>query len=1070
VSVALGPELSDGLIGLARLEAVTLSIVVQAMWGVLLAKHGGRRDVVYGSVVSTRTAEIEDCEGILGPCIAMLPLRIAFDAGESVRSLLKRLQHAASDWLANIHCALADIQARGGFGRTLFDHYVVVENYASDPATSGAVQRFADGLSITDVRSFLTNNYDFYVSVHPGREIEIELNFNPDIFARLDVDAIARRFRQLLEAAVADPGAEIDRLSLASTAERATILESWSAGAASTRLATSVAAARRDLLAAGGAARQALSIAGRSVSHLELQDAAERAAGAQRDRFGIRPGDPVAVTASPTEGTIQAMLACLLLGAPFVPLDPAAPEERNALILADCGARLLITTDPRAIMAPIPGLSTATIEDLAKRDAVPLDAVEPDAPAYIIYTSGTTGRPKGVKVGQKALLNYVGWLARDIGIGPEDRSMLVTSAAFDLGYTTLFGSLLLGGCLTLVDDEVRKDPQRVVERVIADRITWLKATPSYLAMLLAGGSDGLSKPCDLKLLLLGGERQRFADLRALRRILPTVSIMNHYGPTEATIGCIAGTLDDLVDAAGDPPQRLGRPVAGAQILLCDHAQQLVPAGTPGEILVLGDGLAQGYVGAAAADEGRFVMLPWLGGARAYCTGDWGEWLPDGRLAFHGRRDGQIKVRGYRVELSGIEASVAGLPEIAACAVLADPALDGDFELVCYFVPVAGAVLSPSMLRTKLAMMLPDPMIPARYVPLSRLPMTVNGKVDHRVLRAHAAPSAAAKGDDASAPGSDTEQALRRIWSEVLFHENIGLDDDFFALGGHSIKAVVLIARIRKQLQKRLVIRDLYDHPTVRRLAARIDGAGQPAAGALLKLRPAPASAPAALFLPPVLGSSTVYRELIDQLRVEIACYGAQCPGFDRDEPMAESIETLAETFAEQASGLGGAGPLRLVGWSMGAHVALETASRLERRGRVVRLVLIDAVPRSQGRTADSLEPVFGSLDELARHPYWAGVCRILFASLAGEDRARIERLSVRNRAMIERFDFGGGLGADLYCVEALDNPAPARMAGFGNVTSGRCIVQRVAGDHYSMFQPPNLGRLVEILEQALAAP
>ena len=1064
IPIALGSGLSERLVALAQREGVTLNILVQALWGVLLAKHNGRRDVVFGAVVSTRSPDLPGSDSMVGPCIVMLPLRVRYEPGETLRGLLHRLRAQTGEWLSNTNCALADVQARCRTGTALFDHYAVFENYPLDEQFRGAVQQFAPGLTIEDVRSFITTNYDFYISAQSGAHLHLELCFNAQSVSATVAALLAARFRQLALQAADDVGTVIDALPILFPDEAEQILGRWSHGAAPAPLAPNVATARARLLSENGT-RPALRVGDRVMTHRALQDAAEATACGLRDRFAVRPGEAVALWALPNEDTAVAMLACLLLGAPFVPLDTAAPPARNRHIVADCGARLMIATGGEC--PPALGLTAASVAELAIAPRHALPEI-PEAPAaYIIYTSGTTGMPKGVQVGQAALLNYVGWLARDLGISAADRTALVTSAAYDLGYTGLFGSLLLGGCLSLIDESERREPRRAIEIFRQHRLTWLKATPSFLGMLLTEPAE-LSAAQDLRLVLLGGEPQRFADLRQLKAALPGVTIFNHYGPTEATIGCIAGRIGDDLLTDDDPPQRLGRPIAGTRVILCDQAMMPVPPGTAGELIVAGTGLADRYIGAGGADAERFVNLACLGGIRAYRTGDWGEWLADGTIGFHGRRDDQVKIRGHRVALGGVERALASMTGIRECAVLAEPSAAGATELIAFFVPHPGSNVSAADLRTALSAILPEPMVPSRFVPLSRLPLTSNGKVDRAALRADGSRLASIVAT-AERSGNELEESLRGIWADVLFHEQVGLDDDFFNLGGHSIKAVLLVSRVRKQLKRPLVIRELFDHPTVRQLARHLAGE-QSASNGLLTLRTAPSGAPTALFLPPVLGSSTVYKELIGHFGSELACYGAQCPGFDREETTMDSISALADLFASKANMLGDSGPLRLVGWSMGAHLALETALRLERDGRSLRLILIDSPPRlPQGRPLVDDEPVFADLDELARSPYWGGVLTKLCASLSPSERTRLERLAVQNRRMLEDYAFTGNVTADLFCIEALDNAAPSGMAGFGTVTSGRCVVQRVSGDHYSMFQPPNLEGLAQRVERALMA-
>lgn len=1084
--------LTGRLSALAQAQGVTPNTLLQGLWGVLLAKHNHGRDVVFGSVASTRPPELAGSDSMLGPCIGLLPLRVRYEAGDSFRDLLGILRERTVDWLDNVHCALTDIQAQGhsgGAGRPseLFGHYFVYENYPLDARFKGDAQELAPGVTIGDLSVFMASNYDFCLRALPGDELLLEFEHNTRIVDPAVIDALAERLHRLALAVVERPDAPLDGLSLLSPSEQAELRDRWSQGAPFARLATTVPERRAALLAEGGdrgGDRPALRAAGVTLTHRALQDRAEALARELARRHGVAAGSAVAVRAQPGEPMLRGMLACLLLGAAFVPLDPALPAARVRHMLADSYAVAILTDRAEALAGMDGGLPVIVLSaDDPIADAAGIEALPPvpaDAPAYIIYTSGTTGAPKGVRVGQASLLNYVGWLHRDLGVGAESATALVTSAAFDLGYTGLFGALLLGGCLTLLDEEERRDPDRVMRAVVEDRLTFLKMTPSYLSLLLASpAGERFAEADSLSLVLLGGEPQNFADLGRLRRLRPGLRLVNHYGPTEATIGCVAGPLDDLAamtTPGADAPQRIGRPVAGARVWLCDHALTPVPPGVPGELLVGGESLAQGYVNPAPADAARFTTLPWAGGARVYRTGDFARWQADGSLVFLGRRDDQVKVRGHRVSLGGIEAALRAAPGVKDAVVLLDRVAPERTDLVAFLILAeTGGAAPPSLaaLRADLAARLPDAMIPNHIVPVTRFPVTANGKVDRAALAAHrrVRPEAPAADDDGG--GTATEETLRRLWAEILFVERVGLDDDFYGLGGHSIKAIQMVAKLRAALKVTVTIRDLFDHPTPRRLAARLEtlrgGGKPPAPGALLALRPAPAGAPAVLFLPQGLGTATVYKELALALSAAVACWGVQCPGFDSDQPFAPSMAALADHCAAQATTLTGAGPLRLVGWSFGAHLAVETARRLERAGRDVHLVLIDAAPRL-GVAPEADEPPIAGFAELRGRPYWGRVLAILMDSLPAADVARLERLALHNAALLAGYAAAGPVRADITAIEATDVPVPAGMQGFAALTAGRVTVHRVSGDHYSLFHPPHLARVLALLDETLAGP
>ena len=1083
--VEISPDAMERLTALARSEKITLSVLVQGLWGMLIARLNQTRDVVFGMPVTSRPAEVADVERMLGPCISTVPVRVRYGAGETAIDVLRRLGEQAADWLANSHVSLTEIQERIRSRGPVFDHYLVFENYPLDAQFRGEKQAFSPGLTVEGVEVVFHNSYDFSVFCQPeGQGFVLDLQYNERVVDADHVEHLAVRLETLIRELVAAPETPVDDLRLMTADEWASVTETWSRGAPSAMPSGAISEMRRRVVLEHGE-RPCLRNGERILTHREVEGRANALALTLRDRHGCGMGSVVALFANGGIPFMQALLACLKLGAAFVPIDPASPRGRVEHILEDCGARLILV-DGFDALGDMAG--DRAVIDLSRfnGDADPSPDLFPpvpaEAPAYVIYTSGTTGQPKGVRVSHRAVANYVGWLQRDVGVRPDDVAPLLTSASFDLAYTIIFGTLLIGGCLSVMSEDERRDMAHVREVIRDHRVTVLKITCSYLSMLLADREDGiLAGASDLRLIVLGGEAQNFETLRTLRAMRPDVELWNHYGPTEATIGCVSGPLNDLLDQP-DPPQRIGRPIAGDRILLVDPQLNPVPPELAGEILVLGAGLADGYVGHVSQDSERFVTLPWLDGTRAYRTGDHGRWLPDGTIHFLGRRDDQVKVRGYRFTLGGVEDALRALPEVREAAARV---VQGNqtAELIAYLVPEAGQEISVRGLRSALAQTVPEVMIPSRFIVLSKMPLTANGKIDRTALELHGRDDRLFLGRESADPvekGTETEETLREIWKEVLYLDHVGFDDDFFDLGGHSIKAILMAARLRKAMGRNLPVRRVFDFPTVRLLAAHLEetgpGTAQPiepgtAAGPrldlLLPLHSGKAGAGTLICLPPVFGTSTPYKELIDRLDIAFDVVGLQCPGFDKDEPFAASLEDLAAQFVDAAEAARPKGCLHLLGHSMGAHVAMEMAAYLERRGRSVRLILVDSEVRLQPGQGGTMETRVTSLEELSRLPHWTRILPQLMEGLEETDRARLERLLLHNFSCLGDYAFRGHLKADIVCFEAQDNPRPAGMAGFADLTDGTCRVHRIGGNHYTIFQSPHVAEFVRLLQQEI---
>ncbi len=564
---------------------------------------------------------------------------------------------------------------------------------------------------------------------------------------------------------------------------------------------------------------------GRSLTYGELDSQADRLAHTLRG-LGVGPEVIVALLTPRAPEAVVAALAVAKAGGAYLPLDPAYPEERLLYSATDAGARVLVTTAPlRAAFPALGAACGATL--LLDRDRfgepvppAPLAPLAPLAPtaglgnlAYVIYTSGSTGRPKGVEIEHRGLANLVAWHLRIYNLGPGDRTTRLAGASFDAAVWEIWPCLAAGACLYLPPDDVLLAPARLLAWLAEHRITQtFLPTPLAEAVLEEPWPAGAA----LEVMLTGGDRLH-------RGPGPdhTFALANHYGPTEATV-CTTWTIVEPESGSAHTPPPIGLPVDGATVHLLDRDLLRVPEGEPGELLIGGLSLARGYRNRPDWTAERFVPNPWgKPGERLYRSGDRVRELPSGDLDFIGRIDHQVKIRGYRIELGEIEAVLRSHPGVREGVVLA---LEERAErrLVGYVAGRSGAALDPQELRTFLGRALPEPMVPAVWVFLAALPLTPNGKVDRAAL-AQIIPILALEGEWI-APRNAVEERLAAIYGEVLGVERVGAVDDFFALGGHSLKATQVLTRVRAALGVELAVADLYDHPTIAALARRVESA------------------------------------------------------------------------------------------------------------------------------------------------------------------------------------------------------------------------------------------------------
>jgi amino acid adenylation domain-containing protein len=561
---------------------------------------------------------------------------------------------------------------------------------------------------------------------------------------------------------------------------------------------------------------------GERLGYRELERRANRLA-AHLVRLGAGPEARVGLFVERSLEMLVGILGVLKAGAAYVPMDPAFPQERLAFMLSDAGARIVLTQTRLAGRLPAGAAEPVHLDafDWAGEGAPLETAVRPENLAYVIYTSGSTGRPKGVGVEHRNIVHYVLRVAERLELEPGMAHALVSTIAADLGNTVLFPALVTGGCLHIVAQERVESRALFAEYLRSERIDVLKIVPSHLAALQSGGRPEEVMPAQR--LVLGGEASRLDWIESLRAAAPRCAIFNHYGPTETTVGVLTYRVGEALPATATRNLPLGRPLPGTRIHLLDEQGRPVPAGEKGELCIGGPGVARGYLNRPELTAERFVSEPSgdAPGARMYRTGDLARLLPDGDLEFCGRADHQVKVHGYRVELGEIEAALREDDRVQDAVVLLR-----DEQLVAF---VGSRVMGPfaeplsvPVLRETLKARLPQYMVPSAFLVLDKLPLTANGKIDRQGLAALPLAPSAPSGRYA-APRTPTEETLAAIWGRLLNVEAIGIDDDVFDLGAHSLLAMKALTQIRSAFQVNLVLRNLFEQPTIAGLAPVIDG-------------------------------------------------------------------------------------------------------------------------------------------------------------------------------------------------------------------------------------------------------
>ncbi|MEA5363472.1 non-ribosomal peptide synthase/polyketide synthase [Amycolatopsis sp., V23-08] len=796
---SLTAEDTTRLRDVARRHGLTVNTLVQGAWALLLAHQSGEDDVVFGTTVSGRPDDLPGVETMIGMFINTIPTRTRIDGGEPVVAWLRRLQDEQNrarrfDFVALGRLrALSDVPA----GQNLFDSMVAFENYPFDEHAAARA-----GVTLREVTALDATTFPITLRAYAGEQLGFELATDPALFDPATAEALAARLGTLLVALAENPDRTIARLPWLSADDRAQL----PGGADPVSLP---APTITDLFAAQVAATPdaiALTGEGTALSYAELNRRANRLAH-RLIALGAGPERYVALRLPRSPEQVVAILAVLKAGAAYLPIDPATPDERVERMLAD--------TDPVAVLTP---------EDVevAGPDTDPPPRCTPEHPAYVIYTSGSTGQPKGVVIPHRNVTRLFAATAARFGFGGGDVWTLFHSYAFDFSVWEIWGPLLHGGRLVVVPHAVSRSPREFLRLLADEGVTVLNQTPSAFYQLCRADEDDpdLGARLALRHVIFGGEA---LDTRRLsgwfrRHGATAPRLVNMYGITETTVHV---THHDLVP---DAPGLVGDVLPDLRGYVLDADLNPVPAGVPGELHVAGAGLARGYLGRPGLTAARFVADPFgAPGSRMYRSGDLVSRTGSGALRYRGRADQQVKIRGFRIEPGEIEATLLALPEVGSAAVLAREDEPGRRRLVAYVVPADPQdPPAAALLRERLARSLPEYMVPSAFVTIDEMPLTRNGKLDHRALPAPAAAGSA--GAEFLEPRTDAERTVAAVLAATLGVDRVGAEDSFFSLGGDSILSIRLASALRDALGVDVSPRSVFDTPTVAGLAATLTAA------------------------------------------------------------------------------------------------------------------------------------------------------------------------------------------------------------------------------------------------------
>ncbi|WP_370640433.1 amino acid adenylation domain-containing protein [Myxococcus sp. XM-1-1-1] len=1076
---------------LCQREGSTPFMALLAAWQLLLSRHSGQDDIAVGSPIAGRHRS--EVEGLIGFFVNTLVFRARIAPRASFVELLRQVRETALGAYAHqdipFERLVEELHPARDLSRSpLFQALFVLQN-----TPESSIQKTELTLSPVDVGSVVaTAKFELQLNLTETPDgVFGGLGYNTDLFERATIERLARHFEQLVEAITQRPEAALSEHAMLTEDERRDVLGTWALAPARVSTDSTLPEVFGRVVAQTPDA-VALIHGDTSLTYRQLDERSNQLARHLR-ALGISTDSRVALALERSPELVITLVAILKAGAAYVPLDTSYPRERLVSMLEDSRPGALITT--RALLPNLPaeGLTTVLLDEVSLAhqsiDAVPHAAL-PDSLAYVDFTSGSTGRPKGVGSTHRNVIRTL--IGTDYTrFGPEQTHLLLAPISFDASTFEIWGALLHGARLVILPPHA-PSLEELFQAIARHGVTTLWATSGLFAQLVEAR---LPAPASLQRVLTGGD---VVSPLHVRRALTEwgVPVGHAYGPTETTVFATMFTIEGVEDIGTTLP--IGRPILGTSVRVLDASLQPVPVGVTGELFIGGEGLARGYVGQPSLTAERFIPDPFSSepGARLYRTGDLVRWRHDGLLDFVGRADAQVKVRGFRIELSEVESALLAHPAIREAVAIAREDVPGDKRLVGYFV---GDDVDTTSLRAFLKSRLPEFMVPSSLLRLAALPLTANAKLDRKSLPAPES-VLGAPSETYVAPRTPTEELLASIWADVLRVPQVGVSDDFFELGGHSLLAIRLMARIRERTGSSLPVTALFQGSSIERLASvlEVQQAGVRALPNLVRLD-AGTSTERPLFLVHGGGGSALgYTELVRGLTPSRPIHGFSASGLDGGELPPASVEVLARDYLSQLRVVQPKGPYLLAGWSFGGLVAHEMARRLQAQGEQVELlVLVDShAPKPEPRPAPEALTQLVSFAHILGLP-WRGlpVDREQLTRLEGRERlaylleqARVaspglaldldtaerlfalyQRMSAAQRAYVPTGAPYEGPSVLIRASTPLEGVTVTPDLGWGAWLATAPTVHEVPGDHYTMLRAPHVDTLAALFEQLLAA-
>ncbi|MEK5097378.1 amino acid adenylation domain-containing protein [Bacillus sp. FSL W8-0848] len=805
--IALSKELTKKLARIANQNNVTINTVLQGIWGAVLAKYNNADEVVFGTVVSGREAQVDGIEEMVGLFINTIPTRIRFGGGKTFKEVLRATQAESIESNRFNYMNLSELQELSELKRELISHVMVFQNYAFDQHMFSGIDEI--GFEIEGVYGKERTNYDFnIVGVLAEEKLALKMAYDGNVYDEIMIDNIEKHIIAVAEQVAEHDEKTISEIELVSEEEKHMLLDQFN----DTKTDYPKDKTLHQLFeeqAEKMPDHRAVVFGSRNMTYKELNEKANQAAGLLREK-GVGAGSVAAIIAERSFEMIIGIMGILKAGAAYLPIDPETPKDRIAYMLKDAKAGVLLTNSGAACgidcEAEVIRLDGDAFSGFGKEN-LGLENRSDDA-AYIIYTSGSTGMPKGVVTPHYSAVRVVR-NTNYIDIRHDDVILQLSNYSFDGSVFDIFGALLNGASLVLIEKETVLNIHELAEVIDKEKVSVMFITTALFNTLADINLDCLA---NLRKILFGGERVSIPHAKKVLDRVGKDRLIHVYGPTESTVYATYYFINEIDEEADTIP--IGSPLANTSALIMDEHGRLLPIGVPGELCISGDGLSKGYLNREELTAEKFIPHPFIPGERLYKTGDLAKWLPDGNIEFIGRIDHQVKIRGFRIELGEIESQLQKHDAISETIVTVRE--DGESRpYICAYITVKRDVAIDE-LRECLRNKLPDYMIPAYFVKLDKLPLTKNGKVDRKALPEP--DKTAAAETEYEAPRNFVEEQILSILQDVLGTERMGISCQFFERGGNSLKAMHAVNSINKAFGINMSVGAFFKNPTAKNLA------------------------------------------------------------------------------------------------------------------------------------------------------------------------------------------------------------------------------------------------------------